>query len=136
MTDWVIYDNNLPKPTTSVQLIPFYREGQLSNGTNRSAYVVDLFENTPPSAQIAADKMDLNCMNDTVNFVCHSAVRAANATWNWNFPGGIPNTSNLENPTVSYNQPGSYDVTLTVTDQFGSSTQTLNNFISFTENFI
>ncbi|MFL2576966.1 MAG: PKD domain-containing protein [Flavobacteriales bacterium] len=133
MTDWVIYDNNLPKPTTSVQLIPFYREGQLFNGTNRSAYVVDLFENTPPSAQIAADKMDLNCMNDTVNFVCHSAVRAANATWNWNFPGGTPNTSNLENPTVSYNQPGSYDVTLTVTDQFGSSTQTLNNFISFTD---
>ena len=57
MTDWIIYDNNLPKPTTSVQLIPFYREGQLFNGTNRSAYVVDLFENTPPSAQIAADKM-------------------------------------------------------------------------------
>ena len=133
MTDWIIYDNDLPKPTTSVQLIPYYRKGQLFNGTNRSAYVVDLFENSPPSAQIAADKMDLNCMNDEVNFVCHSAVRATNATWNWVFAGGTPNTSNLENPTVIYNQAGSYDVTLTVTDQFGSSTQTLANFITYND---
>ena len=133
MPDWVIYDNNLPKPTTSVQLIPFYREGQLFNGTNRSAYVVDLYENTPPSAQISADKMDLNCMENTVNFVCHSAVRAANASWNWSFPGGTPSTSNLEDPTVVYNQAGSHDVTLTVTDQFGTSTQTLSNFITFND---
>ena len=133
MPDWVIYDNNLPKPTTSVQLIPFYRKGQLFNGTNRSAYVVDLYENTPPSAQISADKMDLNCMENTVNFVCHSAVRAANASWNWSFPGGTPSTSNLEDPTVVYNQAGSHDVTLTVTDQFGTSTQTLSNFITFND---
>tara|TARA_B100001758_G_scaffold132382_1_gene113896 strand:+ start:3636 stop:7028 length:3393 start_codon:yes stop_codon:yes gene_type:complete len=133
MPDWVIYDNNLPKPTTSVQLIPFYREGQLFNGTNRSAYVVDLYENTPPSAQISADKMDLNCMENTVNFVCHSALRAANASWNWSFPGGTPSTSNLEDPTVVYNQAGSHDVTLTVTDQFGTSTQTLSNFITFND---
>ena len=131
MNDWSIYDNNLPKPSTSVQLIPFYRKGQIFNGTNRSAYVVDLFENSPPSAQISADKMKINCMNDTINFVCHSAVRASNASWSWSFPGGFPNSSNLEDPTVVYNQPGSYDVTLTVTDQFGSSTQTINNFIVY-----
>ena len=112
MPDWIIYDNNLPKPTTSVQLIPFYRKGQLFNGTNRSAYVVDLFEDTPPSAQISADKMEVNCMNDTVKFVCHSALRAANASWSWSFPGGFPSTSNDEDPIVIYNQPGSYDVTL------------------------
>ncbi|MDG2138574.1 MAG: PKD domain-containing protein [Flavobacteriales bacterium] len=133
MTDWVIYDNNLPKPSTSVQLIPYYREGLIFNGTNRSAYEIDLYENTPPSAQISADRMNLNCMNDTVSFVDHSAVRAGNATWNWIFPGGTPNTSNLEDPVIVYNQPGSYDVTLTVTDQFGSSTQTLSNFITYND---
>lgn len=133
MPDWIIYDNNLPKPTTSVQLIPFYRKGQLFNGTNRSAYVVDLFEDTPPSAQISADKIEVNCMNDTVKFVCHSALRAANASWSWSFPGGFPSTSNDEDPIVIYNQPGSYDVTLTITDQFGSSTQTLNDFIIYSD---
>ena len=40
---------------------------------------IDLYENTPPSAQISADRMNLNCMNDTVSFVDHSAVRAGNA---------------------------------------------------------
>ena len=131
MPDWVIYDNNLPKPTISTQLIPFYRKGQLFNGTNRSAYQIDLFEDTPPSAQISADKTNINCMNDTVYFVDHSAVRASNATWNWSFPGGSPSTSNLEDPIIVYNQAGTYDVSLTVTDQFGTSSQTLSNFIKY-----
>ena len=131
MPDWVIYDNNLPKPTVSTQLIPFYRKGQLFNGTNRSAYQIDFFEDTPPSAQISADKTDINCMNDTVYFVDHSAVRASNATWNWSFPGGSPSTSNLEDPIIVYNQAGTYDVSLTVTDQFGTSSQTLSNFIKY-----
>ena len=50
MPDWVIYDNNLPKRTFSTQLVPYYREGLLINGTNRSAYEIDLYENTSPSA--------------------------------------------------------------------------------------
>lgn len=37
----------------------------------------------------------------------------------WSFPGGTPATSNVINPTVTYNTPGTYDVTLTVTDKDG-----------------
>ena len=48
-------------------------------------------------------------------------------------PGGIPNTSNLENPIVVYSSPGSYDVTLKVIDTFGTSTQTIHNFITYTD---
>ena len=72
MTDWEIYDNNLPKSTTSTQLIPYYREGKLFNGTNRSAYEIEFYENSPPSAQISADRLTINCLNDTVRFVDHS----------------------------------------------------------------
>jgi hypothetical protein len=124
MNDWTVYDNNLPQPATSVQLIPHYRKGLLFNGTNRSIYEVDFYSNTPPSAQIAADKLNISCMNDTVFFVDHSAVRLASASWNWSFPGGNPSTSNLENPVVVYSQAGNYDVSLTVTDAFGTSSQT------------
>ena len=74
MTDWEIYDNNLPKSTTSTQLTPYYREGKLFNGTNRSAYEIEFYENSPPSAQISADRLTINCLNDTVRFVDHSAV--------------------------------------------------------------
>ena len=131
MTDWEIYDNNLPKSTFSTQLIPYYREGKLFNGTNRSAYEVDFYENSPPSAQIAANKLEINCMNDTVHFVDHSAVRLSSASWQWSFPGGTPSSSTQEDPVVVYSQPGTYDVSLTVTDAFGTSSQSYTDFINY-----
>ena len=133
MPDWVIYDNNLPRRTLSTQLVPYYKEGLLINGTNRSVYEIDFYENTPPSAQIAADRLTISCLNDTVKFVDHSAVRHNSASWNWSFPGGTPSSSTLENPIVVYSSPGDYDVSLQVTDAFGSSTQTLTSFITYTD---
>ena len=51
-------------------------------------------------------------------------------TWNWSFPGGTPNTSNLQNPTVTYNTPGLFNVTLTVSNSTGTSTPiTKTNYI-------
>ncbi len=37
-------------------------------------------------------------------------------TWEWKFPGGTPSTSNTASPDVVYNTPGTYDVTLKVTN--------------------
>ena len=133
MNDWEIYNNNLPKRTFSTQLIPYYREGLLINGTNRSVYEIDLYENSPPSAQIAANKLEVNCRNDTVHFVDHSAVRLSSAIWEWTFPGGTPSSSTLENPVVVYNAPGTYDVTLKVQDSFGSNTQTILGLIKYAD---
>ncbi len=133
MSDWEIYDNNLPKRTFSTQLIPYYREGKLFNGTNRSAYKVDLYENSKPSAQIAANRLEVNCMNDTVHFVDHSAIRLSSASWEWFFPGGTPSTSTLENPVVVYSTPGSYDVTLKIQDAYGGSIQSIPHLIKYTD---
>jgi PKD repeat protein len=72
-------------------------------------------------------------MNDTVQFVDHSAVRLSSATWQWTFPGGTPSTSTLEDPIVVYGNPGNYGVTLTITDAFGTSTQTYTDFITYTD---
>ena len=130
MSDWDIYDSNLPKNTYSTQLIPYYREGLLRNGTNRSAYEIDFYENTLPSAQIAADRLTINCINDTVRFVDHSAVRLSSASWLWSFPGGTPSSSTQENPIIVYSQTGNYDVSLTVTDAFGTSSQSYIDFIT------
>ncbi|HPE57977.1 MAG TPA: S8 family serine peptidase, partial [Bacteroidales bacterium] len=44
-------------------------------------------------------------------------------SWNWDFPGGNPSASALQNPVVMYPTPGVYDVSLTVTNTFGSSTE-------------
>ena len=67
MTEWVLFNNNLPLSTYSTQLVPYYKEGKLKNGTNRSVWEVDFYETSSPSAQIAADKLTINCLNNNNN---------------------------------------------------------------------
>lgn len=57
------------------------------------------------------------------------------AGYQWSFPGGTPATSNVANPSVTYNSSGSFPVTLTVTDGNGCShTTTLNNYVNVANN--
>ncbi len=41
--------------------------------------------------------------------------------WEWTFYGGTPSTSTEQNPLITYEVPGNYDVSLTVTDGTNSS---------------
>ena len=51
-------------------------------------------------------------------------------SWEWQFEGGTPATSNERIPTVIYDAPGLFDVTLTVTDASGqTNTITKNELI-------
>lgn len=51
-------------------------------------------------------------------------------TWAWSFPGGTPSTFNGQNPPpIVYNTPGTYNVSLTVTNANGSDAQTNTNYI-------
>lgn len=40
----------------------------------------------------------------------------APTSWEWEFPGGSPSTSTQKNPTIQYNNPGTYQVKLKVKD--------------------
>ena len=54
--------------------------------------------------------------------------------WDWEFEGGTPATSTAQNPTVTYNQAGTFGVRLTVTNADGESdTKYLPNYISAAE---
>ncbi len=48
----------------------------------------------------------------------------APTSWSWSMPGGTPASSTVQNPTVQYASAGTYTVTLTATNSFGSSTST------------
>lgn len=131
MNNWMMLGNGLPMCDVRFMFIN-YNENKLKIGTSRGAFEHNLYEISPPSALISADKNKIYCpVTENVQFKDYSVVRNASATWQWSFPGATPSTSSLENPVVSYkNAPnGLYPVTLTVTDQYGTSTQTLNNFI-------
>jgi PKD repeat protein/photosystem II stability/assembly factor-like uncharacterized protein len=131
MSDWELFNNNLPLRTFSTKLVPYYWGNKIRNATNRSVYEVELYENSSPIAQISVDKTKTTCYDQTINFVDHSILSEEGAIWQWTFPGGTPSTSTEQNPVVTYDTPGDYDVSLTVTDQFGTSSQTYPAFITF-----
>ena len=61
---------------------------------------------------------NFGCLPQTVSF---SDQQDDNMAWSWTFEGGTPATSDQQNPTVEYNAPGVYDVTLEVTKSDGST---------------
>lgn len=67
------------------------------------------------------------CKGDCIGFNSFSS----NATsWQWLFSGAIPESSSDQNPaSVCYNETGSFDVTLIVSNSNESDTLSLENFI-------
>jgi PKD repeat protein len=86
-----------------------------------------VIEGSAPVPAIGANNQN-GCLPFSVDFSDQSAGDPT--AWAWTFPGGSPATSSVENPTVSYAAPGTYDVTLEVTNIFGTSTQTFAAYIT------
>ena len=69
----------------------------------------------------------------TVHFTDNS-WGAQLVSWDWEFEGGTPATSTALNPTVTYNEAGTFGVRLTVTNADGeSNTKYMPNYISVVE---
>lgn len=67
----------------------------------------------------------------TVNFTDRS-INAPTA-WDWTFQGGTPFTSTSQNPTVTYEQAGTFEVSLMVSNKDGSDAVSRANFITVTD---
>ncbi len=81
---------------------------------------------TPPQVAFIYNPDD-GCVPLTVEFEDNSS--GGPTSWAWSFPGGTPETSNEQNPVIVYDEPGTYDVSLTVTNAFGEDVGTLNSII-------
>jgi PKD repeat protein len=81
----------------------------------------------PPVANFTANPK-VGCAPMTVSYTDQSTN--APTTWNWILPGGSPSASSSQNPIVIYNNPGSYNATLTVTNAAGNNTLNQSNFIT------
>lgn len=129
MSDWVWYGHGLPQATFSTRLIPYYREGMLRNGTNRSVWESPLYESSLPVAMPSILRVHHTCAADTVYFTDRSVLQEVGASWHWTFAGGMPATSTARNPKVVYRESGLYSVTLIVQDQNGSDTSTVHRMV-------
>jgi subtilisin family serine protease len=67
------------------------------------------------------------CAGETVQFTDQSQPNVTSRTWT--FAGGSPATSTAANPVVTYNTPGTYNVTLSVTNANGTTSTTQDNLV-------
>jgi PKD repeat protein len=78
------------------------------------------------TANFSSSATDI-CQFDEVLFQDESV--GAVTTWLWTFEGGIPETSTEQNPSVTYELTGTFDVTLEVSDGSSSNTLFIENYI-------
>jgi hypothetical protein len=131
MNKWEPFGSGMQACKTSFMFIN-YAKGKLRLGTSRGIWENDLIELTAPKANITANRSTFDEGNAIVKFADYS-VADKDATYLWSFPGGTPATSTNERPEVTYSKANgdSFDVTLTVTDSRGTSSQTLTDFIKY-----
>lgn len=82
----------------------------------------------PPVADFVANATNIT-VGGSVNFTDMSFN--APTSWQWQFPGGSPAFSTVQNPlNITYSTPGTYNVTLVATNQFGSDTMIKSGYIT------
>lgn len=129
MKGWQPLGQGLPMMDIRFLFINYWK-GKILLGTSRGAWEHDLLERTRPKAHLAADKNHLMA-GESVHFADYSVLASGKKTrYHWTFEGGTPAYSTEEKPRVVYHVPGQYNVTLTVEDQYGKSTQVLKKFIT------
>jgi PKD repeat protein len=86
---------------------------------------------TPPVAAFTGTPTTL-CAGGTVSFTDQSTNTPT--SWAWTFTGGTPSSSTAQNPTITYNTPGTYAVSLTATNSSGSDNETISGYITVNAN--
>lgn len=86
---------------------------------------------SPPVADFSGSPTTV-CAGGSVAFTDLSTNTPT--SWSWTFTGGTPSSSSSQNPTVTYNTPGTYAVSLTATNASGSDIQTVAGYITVNAN--
>ena len=106
------------------------------NNNGNNAYVdnilIEGFAAGLPNANFTAGNT-LFCPNRQIQFTDLSS--GAPTSWNWQFPGGTPASSTTQNPTVVYDEPGRYTVTLEVTNGVGTDIEVKQGYMTITNGF-
>ena len=103
-------------------------ENTLGNDTKTRTNYITVNPNTnPPVADFVASETEVY-MGATVTFT--DLTENIPTSWEWTFEGGTPATSTEQNPSVTYDEPGEYTVTLVATNAYGSDTETKTGYIT------
>ncbi len=85
---------------------------------------------TAPVAEFIANSTSVD-KGTSISFTDQSTNSPT--SWSWSFTGGTPSTSSVQNPSITYNTPGVYQVTLTATNTAGSDSESKTGYITVKE---
>jgi hypothetical protein len=133
MADWSLFSNNYPAGMTVNMALPFFRDGKLRVGGNGGVWESPVSDTTfAPIVKPWVEKARYDCILDTLFFDDHSMMLHSGAAWHWSItpqPAWIDN-ADIRNPRVVLGNPGSYDVSLTVTKNGQSFTRTIAGMVT------
>ena len=105
--------------------------GYLRAATLRGVWQLPLTPRSDLRALISQDRETVQCSRQRIRFGCRSAVRQdLSFSRRWEFEGGSPSTSNAPSVEVAYTVPGTYDVTLIVSQGSLADTLVLRNAVT------
>ncbi len=131
MDDWMLFNRGFPASARVTELEIYYdaddpAEDVIRAGTyGRGLWSSDMYH-AVPVADFTADQTTVP-PNSAVHFQDMSS--GVPTQWEWLFEGGNPATSAQRNPEVTYEIPGTFDVSLVVTNEFGTHSVTFENYI-------
>lgn len=130
-TSWTAYNTGLPNVVVS-ELEINYSAGKLRAAT----YGRGLWESSLQTVSNIAPIVDFTatitqgCPGTSIQFTDMSTYNPT--SWSWTFQGGTPSTSTAQNPVVTFNSAGTYNVTLVATNANGSGTEVKSGYITIT----
>ncbi|MBK6983705.1 MAG: T9SS type A sorting domain-containing protein [Bacteroidetes bacterium] len=95
---------------------------------NDTVYTPTTVSPCAPVADFASNKMS-TCAGQSIVYTS-TAFNGTGLSYVWQFEGGTPSTSTAAIETVTYSTPGSYSVSLTVTNAQGVSTKTISSVVT------
>jgi len=103
---------------------------------NISGYGNNIFLDNIKISAMPKPKPDVSFQASTTEICAGEEVRFTDISsqdpfkWKWSFPGGFPSSDSTRSPSISYPEPGVYNVTLSATNISGSNTITQNKLIT------
>jgi|ETNvirnome_6_100_1030635.scaffolds.fasta_scaffold13241_3 PKD repeat protein len=113
----------------------------LDDGFNNSVYITTLESVNQVTQPTECESAPITAFTGTpTTLVARNTVAFTDESsespseWSWTLPGGTPSTSTEENPVITYNDPGVFDVTLVATNDQGATLLLKDDYITVTWN--
>lgn len=125
MDDWLLYNTGLPMINVCTFLQPDYCGGHIRTAGTRGVHQADFHHPSDVLSGFMADRTEINlatpCTVSPIHFSSVSVATCESTDYAWQFPGATSFVVEGAEAWALYDEAGSYDVSLTVTDSAGNS---------------